>query len=373
MGNTNQDVLVPEFWANAFDQINKGQWPIQRLVDRNEYENKLGNFGDTVNVPISPTFVAADWTPGNAITTQDVAQTTAQVVLNKSKSVPFALSAKDLSLSPYNLIQSYGVPAAEALLAQLNTDGYLELLKAYYLVDATAGLTESKIIDARTRMVNNKAAMNRSMIMNPDDWGTLLKLAGFQHVNTSGSEDGMVEGQLSRKFGFNMYETQAISKYTPFDLTGAVNNGAGYSAGAKTMTVNGFNDDAGLIRAGDVFTVAGDTVQHVVQSTTLTGGDTTSITFEPGLGANVVDTAVVTFIGSKSIVGFTPNAMALAARPYGVLPQQAGVMSTIINYDGIPIRISIFHDGKLGLIVQYDILYGYKLIDPSRVVRVLTV
>ena len=72
------------------------------------------------------------------------------------------------------------------------------------------------------------------------------------------------------------------------------------------------------------------------------------------------------------MVAFTPDSFALAARPYALLPDKAGVMGTVINYQGIPIRISVFHDGSLSLSVQYDILYGVSIIDNKRIQRVIT-
>ena len=78
-----------------------------------------------------------------------------------------------------------------------------------------------------------------------------------------------------------------------------VNNGGGYSADAVTMTIDsGTNNPA----VGDVFTVAGDTVSHIVIAAT--GG--TSVTFAPGLGADVANNAALTFIPSQvNLTGYT--------------------------------------------------------------------
>jgi len=371
--NTNVDLLYPEFWAAAFDEVNKGMFNLQNQVNR-DYENQVANFGDTVNVPVSPTFTASTWTPGSAISAGAVTQETKPVILDKSKSVPFGINGKEMSMSAYDLIKSWGVPAAEAILSALNTDIYLEMLASQYLTDATAGLTESKIIDAGAALSNRKIAKNGRVITgSPDDLATLMKLSAFSQSNITGKTDVIIDGLITKRYGFDFYENNAIAKYTPVDLVGAVNFGAGYAAGATTMVVDGFNDDANVIRKGDVFTVAGDSVQHVVQSTTLTTSDTTGITFLPALGAAVVDDAVITVVATKSLLAFIPSSTALAARPYAVLPSALGVMSMVMNYQGIPIRISVFHDGGLGMVVQYDILYGVKIIDSTRIQRIITV
>lgn len=371
--NTNIDALYPEFWATAFDEMDKGQYNLQNQISR-KYENQLGRNGDTVNVPVTPSFTAGDWVPGNAISANSVTQETVPVILNKSKSVPFGLNGMEMSMTPYELIRDYGVPAAEAILAQLNLDVYQEMLASQYLIDATSGLTESKIIDAGAALSNRKIGnQGRVITASPDDIATLMKLSAFSQADITGRTDVVIDGLITKRYGFDFFENNAISKYTPTDLVGAVNNGAGYAAGATSMVVNGFNDDTNPIRKGDVFTVAGDSVQHVVQTVTASSGDTIGLTFLPALGASVVDTAVITVVATKSLLAFVPSATALAARPYALLPEKSGVMSMIVNYQGIPIRISVFHDGKLGLTVQYDILYGVKNIDTRRIQRIITV
>lgn len=75
-------------------------------------------------------------------------------------------------------------------------------------------------------------------------------------------------------------------------MTGAVNNGAGYAQGASTMTVDGFVGEDVIV--GSMFTLAGQTTVYTVTSRTLTGADTTSITFSPVLSAAVVDNDVIT-------------------------------------------------------------------------------
>jgi hypothetical protein len=78
--------------------------------------------------------------------------------------------------------------------------------------------------------------------------------------------------------------------------TGAVNNAAGYAAGATTMAVDGFTS---AISNGETFTVVGSTLTHTVSSTV--GGSTpTSITFTPALDGAVLDNAVIT-MGPRSI------------------------------------------------------------------------
>jgi len=374
MSNTNIDALYPEFWAGAWDKLDIGKYGLQNKVNR-DVEIMLANAGDTINVPITPDLGDADdWTPGDAITATTITQETAQVVLNKSKKMTIALTGKELSLTPYKLIEKYGIPMAKTIIKAVNLDIYLELLKTDTWVDAISGIDENDIVSCKTALsLNEITDEGRSLIVGPDDIDTLLKLDAFQHVNISGTNDAMVEGLLQRKFGFDIFENNIISKYTPTDVAGAIDNGAGYAIGATTIAVDAFNDDVNPIRAGDIFIIADEsgTPYHTVISTTTTTSDTTGITFTPALTDATADDAVVTVTPTRSALGFVPSAAAFAARSYATLPSDVGVSSSVLNLAGLPIRISVFHDSKLGLNVQYDLLYGVKTVNSDRVCRIL--
>ena len=374
MSNSNIDALYPEFWAAAFDELNVGEYGMQNRVSR-KYDGTLGQSGDTVNVPISVDFGDADdWTPGDSISASNITQTTVAVTLDKSKKKTINLTGKELSLSPYDLIQSYGSGMAKSLISTVNKELYKTALGSTYFVDARAGISEDFIADAATKLSNNEISMmNRIFEGSPDILGACMKLNAFQHVDTTGSDDVMRDGKIARRFGFDFYQNNAFAKYTPADLAGAVNNAAGYDAGATTMTVDGFNDDTNPIRVGDIFVMAADSTStpHTVTAVTYTSGDTTSITFSPGLVESESNDAVINFVATQSALCYVPSGIALAARPYAVLPEATGVRSSVVTMNGLPIRISVWHDGNLGVKVQYDLLFGTKLIDAKRVVRIV--
>jgi hypothetical protein len=71
-----------------------------------------------------------------------------------------------------------------------------------------------------------------------------------------------------------------------------VNNIANYTTGATTMLVDGIT---GAVQVGNEFTVTGSTATHKITAHTETTGNTTSITFTPGLTGAVLDNAVITF------------------------------------------------------------------------------
>lgn len=92
-----------------------------------------------------------------------------------------------------------------------------------------------------------------------------------------------------------------FAKQSGVDLVGAVNLMAGYSANATTMLVDGI---VGIIPVGILFTVATDSTltKHRVTAHSETLGNTTSITFTPGLAEAELDNAVINFESRELIV-----------------------------------------------------------------------
>ena len=373
MPNTGMSYLYPEFWAAGFDALDVGQYNLQNFVSRG-VENAVANAGDTVNVPITPDFgEASDWTPGGTITPTAVTQTQAQVVLNKSKQIVKAFNDSELSMSAYNLIESYATPMAKSILQAVNKDLYLELMKTSYFVDATAGISEDSVADAGTMLSENEVGpVDRRLVGSPGMIGALRKIDVFRDVDTNGTNSIIRDGRITRQYGFDIYENNIISKHTPADLVGAVDEAANLAAGSTSMAVDGFNDDATPIRVGDTFKfTAGPTGWYTVTGTTLTTGDTTGITFTPATDEIALDDAVITFTPTQSLLAFVPGALAFAARAYAVA-DKPGVRSSIMNVQGLPVRVSVWTDSKtLNLNVQYDTLYGMAMVNAGRCVRIL--
>ena len=373
MPNTNMSYLYPEFWAAGFDALDVGQYNLQNFVSRG-VENKLANAGDTVNVPITPDFgEASDWAPGDTIVPSAVTQTQIAVSLNKSKQMVKGFTDTELSLSAYDLIQNYATPMAKSILQAVNKDLYLELLKTSHFVDATAGLTEDSIADAATKLSENEVGLiDRRLVASPGMVGAMRKIDVFRDVDTNGTDSIIKDGRITRQYGFDIYENNIISKYTPSDVAGSVDNTGGYAAGTTTIKVGDFADSANPIRVGDTFKfTVGATGWYTVTGTTQTAGDTTGITFTPALDEAVLDEAVITFTPTQSLLAFVPGALAFAARAYAAVPKP-GAQVSVIDVQGLPVRITTWVDSStLNLNVAYDILYGMTMVNAKRCVRIL--
>lgn len=120
---------------------------------------------------------------------------------------------------------------------------------------------------------------------------------------------------------------------------GAVNNVAGYSAGATTMLVDGID---GIIPVGTRFSVVGDTagLEHTVVSTIETSGDTTSITFTPAIGGTIADGAVITFLPHRIEVNVGEGNFTYTERVTREYRRNKGSLSTVRDGDEEPVEVA---------------------------------
>lgn len=376
MSLSNVDVLKATLWASAFDQIDRGILNLQNQVSRDVEQNLVSQQGRTVAIPISPDSTdAAEWDGVSSVSDDSQAAATVNVTLEKIFVKKQTFSSSDISMHGYNLIQEMGVPLAEGLLTSVNKYLINKMLGTRNFIDGRSSFTEDSLTDARTKLTMNKASSSgRIAVMSPDDTGVLLKRDAFKFAQYAGSDEAQRLGLLGMKSGMNLAENHAIQTYTPADVAGAINNGAGYGAGDTVITVDAFADAALPIKIGDMFTVAGETGTplHTVTARTKDGSNNTiGLSFYPALVSTVADDAVVTVIPTRSILCFTPNALAFAAKTLAELPKGSGADCAIVNVQGIPVRITTKVTDNLGIFVQMDNLVGAELVRDSRIVKIV--
>lgn len=140
-------------------------------------------------------------------------------------------------------------------------------------------------------------------------FGNLRKLDTLQQVNTSGSDETLRRGLVSQLTGFNIARNKRIASHTAGTGSGyLINNGAGYSVGDTSLTVD---TGTGTILAGDVINIGN--YDYVVK-TALTGG--VVVIQNPGLMEDISDNDAITVRASHTAnLGFIRSAVELAIRP----------------------------------------------------------
>lgn len=123
-------------------------------------------------------------------------------------------------------------------------------------------------------------------------------------------------------------------------LNGAVdNNPSGYSAGATTMTVDGIT---GEVAVGDIFYMdALPLNRYTISAETPTLGNTTSITFSPGLIADVADDDTFTIAPHQVEVKVGEGNLSFVEKRAVVYTLDRGALDEVKLGDEEPVEVSL--------------------------------
>ena len=255
-------------------------------------------------------FVAKRKGASDDVTIQTVTATNVPVKLDQHWHTSFVVKDSDQSKSFKDLVTEYLHPALVSIARAVDQ---CVLGQVYQFLPNSAGqlgaLTknnaEDYILETREILNVNKAYdFGRNMILTPKAETKVLGNSNFLQAYAVGDNGtALQEAVLGTKLGFAFFMAQNASYVAPGNTTvaGAINNAAGYAAGAVTFTVDGLS---AAISNGSWITIAGDDTPLRVVST-VGGATPTSITVSTGLKRAVADNAVVTI--------YTPGAVNFGA------------------------------------------------------------
>ena len=131
-----------------------GNLVMGNLVNR-DFEQKLGQAGDTVNVPIPPVLVANNLAEGGTVQTQNPSLGNAQILLNTHAEATFQIPDVTKVVAVPDLLRLYMQPALVALAEKIESD--LLGLYASFTANGAVGtsgmpITESIIDQAETEL-----------------------------------------------------------------------------------------------------------------------------------------------------------------------------------------------------------------------------
>lgn len=361
--------------------------------------------GDTVSIRRPTDFTVRD---GATASAQDVVEGKTSLVVNKQKGIDFAFTSKELTLNIGQLSERVLKPAMIQLANQIDADGHALYSSVPNWV-GTPGQTINSFADfakAPERMSELAVPMDRSAVLSPaDNWG----LVGSQTslYIQGAANDAYRNGSLGRIAGIDTFETQNVATHTVGVATGTpLVNGASqtsaYTDVKNTMTqsliTDGWtNSTTGIVKAGDVFTIAGVFAVNPVTKATLPflrqfvvtagadSGATTgpaTLTIYPAIitsgafqncSAAPADNAAITVLGTggtgyRQNMAFHKNAFALAVVPMVKPPGAVDVSRQ--SYKGTSVRIVPFYNGSSDVSTwRLDVLYGWKAIDPRLATR----
>jgi len=233
---------------------------VYRQIANFEEEAQLKH-GDVVNRPYRSSLVVQTYTPGTAVTIQDITDTNEQLTVATAKIIPFYVDDLDALQSNYKTANEYADDAAVKLSNIIDGDVLAEAANATSVVDnadfsgtSGDGITIStsniqkifSLAKRRLRKQNIKFTGNGDLfaVISPEMEDTLLQyLAGKE--STLGDGTG-VAGHIGKYYGFDIYVSNSVYHTARLEMGSAM-------TAADTITINGV-----VLTAAATPTAAGD-------------------------------------------------------------------------------------------------------------------
>lgn len=373
----------------------------------NEFDKKINGYevGDTISIRKPTDFTVTD---GATMTTQDVVEGKTTIQINKRKHVAFKFTSQDLTLKIGELADRVMKPAMIQLANQIDKD-VLALYSSVPNWVGTPGQTVNAYTDfakAPERLDELAVPPDRAALMSPaDHWGLLGSQTGLYIQDAA--KGAYRNGSLGMIGGVDTFMSQNIPTHTVGVATGTplVNGAAQVSTYAsvkdtmtQTLNTDGWtNSTTGILKAGDVFTIANVYAVNPVTKATLpflkqftvtadadSGASTgpAALTIYPAIitsgayqnvSAAPADNAAITVVGTggtgyRQNLVFHKNAFALVMVPLIKPPGAVDVARQ--TYNGISVRVVPVYDGTNDeSSYRLDVLYGVKAIDPRLATR----
>jgi len=380
MANTISNIL-PKILARGLLALRE-QAVMPRIVNL-DYSNEAAQKGDTIDVPIPSSLSVSDVVPSNVLEAPaDSAPTKVQIALNNWKKVNFHLDDKQLVEIDKNA-HFMPMQMSEAVRALANTINLsvLEKYKGIYGFAGAAGTTPfssnvSQATDAR-KVLNTQLCPrdNRRMVLDFAAEASALALADFQRVNESGDAGVKREGEIGRKFGFDIFtDDQVITHAKGGSGTPLVNDSNGLAVGDTSVVIDGLSGSGGFV-IGDILTFAGHSQTYTVSAiTSAASGGAQTVTVNPPIKAIVANDAAITVKANHVVnLAFHRDAFALAMRPLASSTAQDAYGSNIVSMTdpvtGLSMRLEVYRQYKQ-IVYEIDALWGVELIRPEYATRI---
>lgn len=375
-----------------------------------EYSSTVNGYkkGATVSIRRPADFTVRE---GATLSTQDVVEGKVDLTVNQQRGVDFEFSSTDLTLSVSDLSERVIKPAMSNLINNITSDVLTQMYRGTYNWVGTPGQTVNSFSDfskapERLDEMSVPYEMRCAAFSPSDHWalvGSQTDLNAVSGPATSAYRKGSM-GEIAdvATLRSQVVPTHTVGAHGGTPLVNGASQNVTYDTAknswSQSLITDGWtNDITGVLKAGDVFTIADvymvnpktkDTTAILQQFTVAADADSGSttgpatltisppiITSGPHQTVNSVpaDDAAITVMGTAS-TGYRQNlcyhkhSMALAMVPME-MPQGAynGSRQT---YKDLSVRVIPIYDGTNDISKwRLDVLYGRKLIDPRMTTR----
>jgi hypothetical protein len=232
-------VYPPEIWALESLGVLRDNLLMARLV-RRDFENAVKNAGDKVHTrkPVKMTAKSHAGQTGteadSTITVENPQARDISVTLDTHIYTAYLLEDRDAATSLKDLVDEFILPALDPIAQRVDDDIMTEFCSSASVdvegnaitavaddtVGLGAGMDVDDIIAARLALNNAQCPLNgRVIVLCPGHEANLLGLAVFHQANTSGSTEAIVNANLGRKFGFDVFMSQNVPDAVDTDTT----------------------------------------------------------------------------------------------------------------------------------------------------------
>jgi len=362
MAENNITALVPDIYE-ALDVVSRELTGLIPAVTMNASASAAG-INQNIRIDVEPAGNVANITP--AMTAPDPTGQTSgstDIVITKSRAANFGFIGDD-QLKLNSGAGYMGVRAqkiAQAIRSIVNeVESDLAGLQATFSRAAgTAGTTPFATANdymgaslARKILKDNGGDIDPQLVIDTTAGANMI---GKQSaVNAAGTDSLLRQGVLLDIAGMPLRESAQINTSTAGTMSGGKTNNAGYAVGVTSFGLQNATG-TGVLIAGDVITIAGDTNQYVVTSATFAGANpaTGDVVVIAGNGLRKAiagsNTAITVVAASARNMCFSRSALVLAART-PARPSEGDMASDVM----------VITDPRSGLSMEFAMYKGYR-------------
>ena len=373
-----------------------------------EYKQEFKKVGDTVSIRRPLQFTA---TTGAAATAQDVVDANTSIVVNQQKNIMIGFTSSDLTLKEDIFAERIVRPIMRTLANEIDRSCAGLYVQVPHWVGTPGQVINSfgDLSKGPERLdLNGVPTDSRFAVLSPSDTWAMAGSAAAQYQSPGIVNAAWSEGKLGNIAGLDMWSSQNVVTHTVGVATGTpLINGASqnvtYAASKDTwsqsLVTDGWtNSTTGILKAGDIFTIAGVYAVNpvtkateaylrsfVVTADANSGASTgpATLTISPPIitsgayqtaSAAPADNAAITVIGTgstgyKQNLVLHKNAFALAMVDLEEPPVAPFVKTERWNGWSARVTGNFDIDNDVSKL-RFDVLYGVKCVNPELATRI---
>jgi hypothetical protein len=332
-------------------------------------EFKGAKVGDTISIRGPASFTAQEFT--STVTTQDATESSRSLQLEKHFDTTFAVTSKQWSLNLEDFKTQLLTPAIVSIAQAI--DSYIlgkGIQVPNFVGTATDPPDSLADLTAVVKKLDDLKVPQRGRIGIVDSQAKhdMLNISNVIQADQRGQAGvtAMQEASMGRIMGLDYYMDQNVASHTAATLADYLVNDASAAIGDTTVTIDG---GSGTIKAGDLFTIAGDSTQYVVLTT---NGSTSMTIQETGLVVAAANNAAITFqSNSTHVVNLAGHGDGIT---YAIVPLELPAGAARAEYvadRGLGLRIVFDYSASTKTdTISLDVLCGAKVQQGDLLTRV---